>query len=238
MSQAAAVSLQKHASAPTMETAKANATLFSYVKADGTFSEDVFPALAEKNDEIAKTLANRKSLAELPENQRGVLRAAVYSLSETIGKLSKTHKLSDGESAVLTPYKTALDKTTKFIPVWVKFACGVSLGTRHDDRLETHRRDCRRKNRQKPFDLRARRLRRNGRDDHHWIGRYIRFAGEHHACALLRRGGRNGREQIRPSNGNLAQLASRMGAHFASLRLSGRRILRRRTAVTWRASLA
>src|SRR6202040_3272021 len=32
------------------------------------------------------------------------------------------------EAATLAKYKSALDKTTKFIPVWVKFAVAFALG--------------------------------------------------------------------------------------------------------------
>jgi PiT family inorganic phosphate transporter len=108
--------------------AAAGTTLAAYIKSDGTFSDQVYPALMQKNDEISKTLANHKSLADLPENQRTVLRNEIYSTSETIGKLSKSHKLSDGEAGTLMQYKTALDKTTKFIPMWVKFAVAIALG--------------------------------------------------------------------------------------------------------------
>jgi PiT family inorganic phosphate transporter len=128
MSQGATVILQQHITGRPPDMTAAGTTLAAYIKSDGTFSDQVYPALMQKNDEIAKTLANHKSLAELPENQRTVLRNEIYSTSETIGKLSKSHKLSDGEAGTLMQYKTALDKTTKFIPMWVKFAVAIALG--------------------------------------------------------------------------------------------------------------
>jgi inorganic phosphate transporter, PiT family len=127
MSQSAAAILQKHGG-QTLDAKTANTTIASYLKTGGTFSDDVYSALAEKNDEVQKALAGQKSLAGLPENQRSTLRGAIYATSETIGKLSKNHKFSDAEAGTLTKYETALDKTTRFIPMWVKFAVAIALG--------------------------------------------------------------------------------------------------------------
>jgi PiT family inorganic phosphate transporter len=106
----------------------ASKTLDDYLKTGGAFSETVFPALAEKNQEIAAMLTNQTSLTRLPEGQRGALRTAIYYTTETIGKLGKSGKLSPAEQVTLTAYKSALEKTTKFIPIWVKFAVAFALG--------------------------------------------------------------------------------------------------------------
>jgi PiT family inorganic phosphate transporter len=42
--------------------------------------------------------------------------------------LNKAHKLSEAEAGPLLKYRAALDKTTKFIPIWVKFAVAIALG--------------------------------------------------------------------------------------------------------------
>jgi PiT family inorganic phosphate transporter len=128
MSQSAAAMIEKHAGAAPMENDAAGKILSAYLKTGGAFSDQVFAALAEKNSEIEPAIASRKSLGEVPENQRGSLRAAIYFTSETIGKLNKEHRFSEAESAGLAKYKKALDKTTKFIPVWVKFAVALALG--------------------------------------------------------------------------------------------------------------
>ena len=128
MSQSAAVILEKHVSGLPLQKELADKTLGAYLKAGGAFSENVLTALAGENAQIATALAHHKSLAEVPENQRSQLRTTIYFTAETIGKLSKSHQLSDTETGALTNYKTALDKTTKFIPVWVKFAVAIALG--------------------------------------------------------------------------------------------------------------
>ncbi|MGA2870856.1 MAG: inorganic phosphate transporter, partial [Verrucomicrobiota bacterium] len=128
MSQSAAAIMVTHTNGVPMEKAAATEVLGDYTMTSGTFSDRVFTALSEKNEEIGSTLANHQSLSELPEAQRGGLRTAIYLTSETIGKLNKDHKLSDSEAGSLLKYKTALDKTTKYIPVWVKFAVAIALG--------------------------------------------------------------------------------------------------------------
>ncbi len=128
MSQSAATYLDKHAAAAVEKEAAAK-TLEAYLRSGGAYSDQVLAALAEKNAEIAATLAGHKSLTELPGNQRSALRTAIYYTAETLGKLNKSQKLSGaGEAAALLEYKTALDKTTKFIPVWVKCAVALALG--------------------------------------------------------------------------------------------------------------
>jgi PiT family inorganic phosphate transporter len=128
MSQTASATFQKHTAGQPPDKAAAAKTLAGYVKSGGAFSDDLYPALVEKNDEIAGMLANQKSLAGIPESQRGELRGAIYATSETIAKLNKTKKLSGAEADALMAYKTALDKITKFIPVWVKCAVAIALG--------------------------------------------------------------------------------------------------------------
>jgi inorganic phosphate transporter, PiT family len=57
------------------------------------------------------------------------LRSDIYLMGESIGKLLKQHKISDPEEAkALAAYQTTLQKETKYIPVWVKFAVALALG--------------------------------------------------------------------------------------------------------------
>jgi PiT family inorganic phosphate transporter len=128
MSRSAATLLEKHPATVPQPREVAAKTLGAYIKSGGEFSDNVFAALAEENQEIAASLGNHKSLAEVPEKERGALRGAIYFTAETIGKLSKSHKLSEAEAGPLESYKSVLDKTTKFIPIWVKVAVAIALG--------------------------------------------------------------------------------------------------------------
>src|SRR5262249_41387108 len=128
MSQDAAGIVEKHPAGAPLNDEDAGKVLSGFIKSSGTFSDAVFPALATENAEISAALAGHQSLAEIPESQRSALRMAIYLTSETIGKLNKTHKLSEAEAGTLNKYKSALDKTTKFIPTWVKIAVALALG--------------------------------------------------------------------------------------------------------------
>ncbi len=128
-SKAAAALIEKSAGSTAMDEKTATATLNAYLKNSGTFSDQVFPALAEKNREIATLLDGHQSLTELPEAQRATLRTAAYFTAETIGKISKTKHMPDAATATtLDAYKTQIEKVTKFIPFWVKFVVALALG--------------------------------------------------------------------------------------------------------------
>jgi len=128
MSQSATAIVKKHSGGITLDKEASARALGAYLKAGGVFSDNIFAALAVENEEISATLAGHKSLAELPETQRSALRSEIYLTAETIGKLDNNKKISGSETAPLLEYKAALEKTTKFIPVWVKFAVALALG--------------------------------------------------------------------------------------------------------------
>jgi PiT family inorganic phosphate transporter len=129
MSQNASAIVQKQAAeAPPMDKDAAAKFLSAYLKTGGVFTPDVFPALAEKNSEVGAALAGHKALTELTEQQLGGLRAAIYFTSGTVGKLNKAGKFSGNEAGDMAKYKAALDKTTNFIPIWVKIAVALALG--------------------------------------------------------------------------------------------------------------
>jgi PiT family inorganic phosphate transporter len=57
------------------------------------------------------------------------LRSDIYLVSASIAKLNKGKKIVDpADAKVLGDYHKALDKTTNFIPVWVKIAVALCLG--------------------------------------------------------------------------------------------------------------
>ena len=130
--QAHAVSaiIAKQSSAPVMaDPAKATKILTAYLKNGGAYNTDVLPALAEKNQEIAAAFDAHTSFSEIPEAKRGSLRVAFYSASSTISKLNKYNVIANAADAkVLSGYKDALEKKTKYIPFWVQLAVAISLG--------------------------------------------------------------------------------------------------------------
>jgi PiT family inorganic phosphate transporter len=128
LSQNAAVILKNHDGNALLETNGAAAALQVYLKPGGVFSNGVFAALGAKNEQIVDTLGHYQSMDQLPEDQRNSLCTAIYLTSETIAKLDKEKKFSAGETGPMVKYKKALDETTRFIPVWVKFSVALALG--------------------------------------------------------------------------------------------------------------
>ena len=129
LSHASAAILEKQAQGATPSADAASGALAAYLKTGGKMSDAVFPALAEKNREIAAMLDHYTTLAEIPPDQRGALRTAFYYMAETIGKLSKANAIPSGADAVtLGSYKTAIQAETQFIPLWVQVAVACSLG--------------------------------------------------------------------------------------------------------------
>jgi len=103
--------------------------LSAYLKTSGKINDRTFAAVGSKCREISEILKNKKSLAELSEEQRRTLRSDLYLTSETLGKLIKQKKLEDAaEQKTVATLKSHMDKVTKFIPVWVKVAVAIALG--------------------------------------------------------------------------------------------------------------
>ena len=126
---AAGAIVQRLAGKDPVGAAEAADTLNAFLKNSGRVTAATYPALAEKNAEIASFLAGKTKLSEVPEAQRKDLRSDVYLVSSTIAKLQKKHAIADtADATALGAYKKALDKTTNFIPVWVKFAVALCLG--------------------------------------------------------------------------------------------------------------
>ena len=116
-------------SAP-IQVADAEMELSNFLKTTGVATDKTFLALDEMNRSIVNRLDGKATLADLSREERGALRSDFYLASETINKANKTGLLADlkGEKAGLLNYSAALDKTTKFIPDWVKVAVALALG--------------------------------------------------------------------------------------------------------------
>jgi inorganic phosphate transporter, PiT family len=103
--------------------------LSQYLKTTGVARAKTFGALAGRNREVAIELEDRSSFSDLTVDQRKGFRSDIYLLSESIGKLIKQHKITDpAEAKALSKYQGSLQKETKYIPVWVKFAVAIALG--------------------------------------------------------------------------------------------------------------
>jgi len=71
------------------------------------------------------------SLGNVPADMQSNVRNQMYLTSETfrlLPKVSGTPKFSAADAKTLTAYRSFLDKSTKFIPGWVKVAVALALG--------------------------------------------------------------------------------------------------------------
>jgi PiT family inorganic phosphate transporter len=80
--------------------------------------------------EITHEVGLYKSLAAVPADQQSNVRNDMYLASEGIRVMQKTKApaFAAADATALTNYKGHLDKSTKFIPGWVKLAVALALG--------------------------------------------------------------------------------------------------------------
>jgi PiT family inorganic phosphate transporter len=121
--------LDKKAPATALSDADETIALSSYLKTSGKVEPRTHAALAAMNRRVADTIAGKATFADLPDGDRKLLRSNIYLVAETIGKMNKQKLLTDAaEQKELMAYKGHLDKTTKFVPSWVKVAIALALG--------------------------------------------------------------------------------------------------------------
>ncbi len=122
--------MDRHAPGVAMAGSQVAADEISdYLKTTGTVTDRTFAAIGTKCREIETILEGRKQLTELDAPTRRLLRSDLYLAAEGMGKLVKQHKLEDpAEKDAASTLKKRMDKVTKFIPVWVKFAVAIALG--------------------------------------------------------------------------------------------------------------
>jgi inorganic phosphate transporter, PiT family len=90
----------------------------------------VLAALGTLTTTVADQVAQRPSLADVPHDQVNNVRNNMYLSSEALRIMAKAKQpaFSPEDQAVLDNYHGLLDKSTKFIPTWVKVAVAIALG--------------------------------------------------------------------------------------------------------------
>jgi len=87
-------------------------------------------ALVQLTDTIGAQVAQRPSLADVPQHEINNVRNSMYLSSEALRLMAKNKQpqIAADDQAVLDNYHGLLDKSTKFIPTWVKVAVAIALG--------------------------------------------------------------------------------------------------------------
>jgi PiT family inorganic phosphate transporter len=99
--------------------------------ADKKFEPQVITALEQMVNDIRNEATGYGSLGKVPAEMQANVRNQMYLVSSSFNLLPKAAgapKLSASDAAVIKNYKGFLDKSTKFIPTWVKVAVALALG--------------------------------------------------------------------------------------------------------------
>jgi PiT family inorganic phosphate transporter len=89
-----------------------------------------FSALVALTNRIGDQVAQRPTLADVPQGEVNNVRNSMYLSSEALRLMAKSKQpqFAPEDQAVLDNYHGLLDKSTKFIPTWVKVAVAIALG--------------------------------------------------------------------------------------------------------------
>ena len=103
--------------------------LIDYLR-EKKFQPQTMLALQQMSVDIEQELRAYKSLDRVPNSQQRNVRNDMYVQSEALALVakSKNSPVAADEKPVLANYKAQLDKSTKFIPGWVKVAVALALG--------------------------------------------------------------------------------------------------------------
>ena len=95
------------------------------------YEPGVMLALQQEVVEIRNEATNYGSLGNVPPEMQANVRNQMYLTSESFKNLAKSStapKLSAADAKSVANYKGFLDKSTRFIPTWVKVAVALALG--------------------------------------------------------------------------------------------------------------
>jgi PiT family inorganic phosphate transporter len=115
---------------PNATMGDAGSTLESFVSTK-KYDPGVVLALQQEVTDIRNEAVGYGSLADVPANMQANVRNQMYLTSAALTILPKSSgapKIGATDTAILGNYKKFLDKSTKFIPTWVKVAVALALG--------------------------------------------------------------------------------------------------------------
>jgi PiT family inorganic phosphate transporter len=94
------------------------------------FNPNTMLALRTLVNDIGNETSIYKELKNVPNDRVRNFRNDLYLVSEALRITAKSGvpKFSDADAAVLANYKKHVDRSTRFIPTWVKVAVAMALG--------------------------------------------------------------------------------------------------------------
>ncbi|GBO56521.1 low-affinity inorganic phosphate transporter [Pseudanabaena sp. lw0831] len=110
--------------------ANSQSELTNFLKPQGQLDENIWRSLASESQLIGKILSISSDFMDIAESDRNQIRTDIYLVANTITKLENQQKLANlDQQSLLIDYRNQLDKTTKFIPFWVKITIALALGS-------------------------------------------------------------------------------------------------------------
>ena len=121
--------LDRHASPQETKQADPRGTVEAYIRSHA-MQQDTLPALRQLVAHVAGELAPYSNLQSAPADSQADLRNDMYVTSEALRLLGKRHPatFTAQERTGLRRYRMELDRSTRFIPNWVKVAVALALG--------------------------------------------------------------------------------------------------------------
>jgi PiT family inorganic phosphate transporter len=107
--------------------ARAEVTRFIETK---NLQPGTMPALSQLVAELNREVAGYKTFQSVPARNQSNVRNDMYLTSAALRQMQQAHNpaFTPTEAVVLKDYQVKLDRSTKFIPNWVKVAVALSLG--------------------------------------------------------------------------------------------------------------
>ena len=113
----------------TKITTDPSKVITNFLRGSHSTTPELFGALGLVTSDVEKKIGSISTLDQIPENDRGALRANLYLLSSTASKMAKNHQLdSPAAENFAKKLSISIKEVTDFIPVWVKVAVAIALG--------------------------------------------------------------------------------------------------------------
>ncbi len=121
--------LDRHVDSKGILGPDARATVTDYIRTK-QLQPDTILALRELVEDLDHEVLLYKEFKAVPSQDQANVRNDMYVTSEALRLIDKAHNpaLTDDERIAQKNYKVHLDRTTKFIPSWVKVAVALALG--------------------------------------------------------------------------------------------------------------
>jgi len=121
--------LDRHVSPGTVLDPDARQEVTKYIQTK-ELQPDTLLAMSQLVNELNREVSGYKTFQAVPARDQANVRNDMYLTAAALRQMEKAHNpgFTSAESAALKNYEGKLDKSTKFIPNWVKVAVALALG--------------------------------------------------------------------------------------------------------------